>query len=156
VLRFVSVKVQSFFMFVSFNFDLEHNSWLHYIRVNSKRKLEGEERRRTVLTVYCQVMPSSRQHPECLFNVTITLLTFPQNQSQELLYDGQSTPDQFVLAPSHLRPTTSTFFFQLNTCGYSPYITSSRVCRLHLLLILASAVIPGFKSRGTHDHILLH
>jgi hypothetical protein len=30
-----------------------------------------------------------------------------------------------------------------------------RVCRLQLLLALASAVILGFKSRGTHDHILL-
>jgi hypothetical protein len=30
-----------------------------------------------------------------------------------------------------------------------------RVCRLQLLLALASAVILGPKSRGTHDHILL-
>jgi hypothetical protein len=48
--------------------------------------------------------------------------------------------------------------FQLNTCGYSPYVTSSMtkgwVCRLQLLLVLASAVILGFESRGTHDHIL--
>jgi hypothetical protein len=51
------------------------------------------------------------------------------------------------------------FFFQLNTCGFSPYATSSLtrgwVCRLQLLLVLASAVILGFESRGTHDHILL-
>jgi hypothetical protein len=40
-----------------------------------------------------------------------------------------------------------TFFFQRNTCGYSPYITSSLtrgwVCRLQLLLALASAIILG-------------
>jgi hypothetical protein len=31
----------------------------------------------------------------------------------------------FVLATSPLRLTTSNFIFQLNTCGYSPYVTSS-------------------------------
>jgi hypothetical protein len=50
-------------------------------------------------------------------------------------------------------------FFQLNTCGYSPYVTSSLprgwVCRLHLLMVLASSVILRSESRGTHDHILL-
>jgi hypothetical protein len=30
-----------------------------------------------------------------------------------------------------------------------------RVCRLQLLLVLASAVIFGYESRGTYDHILL-
>jgi hypothetical protein len=46
-------------------------------------------------------------------------------------------------------------FSQLNTCGYSSYVTSSLtrewVCRLQLLLVLASAVILGSKSRGTND-----
>jgi hypothetical protein len=50
------------------------------------------------------------------------------------------------------------FVFQLNTCGYSPYVTSSLtrgwVCHLLLLLILVSAVILGSESRGTRDHIL--
>jgi hypothetical protein len=53
----------------------------------------------------------------------------------------------------------SNFFFQLNTWGYSPYVTPSLtrgwVCRLKLLLVLASAVILGSESRGSHDHILL-
>jgi hypothetical protein len=60
---------------------------------------------------------------------------------------------------SPLRLTTSNFIFQLNTCGYSPYVTSSLmrgwVCRLQLLLVLASAVILRSESHGTHDHILL-
>jgi hypothetical protein len=51
------------------------------------------------------------------------------------------------------------FFFQLNNSGHSPYVTSSLtrgwVCRLQLLLALASAVILRSESRGTHDHILL-
>jgi hypothetical protein len=72
-----------------------------------------------------------------------------------LLYDWWFTANQFVLATSSLRLTTSFIFFphQLNTCGYSSYVTSSltreRLCRLQLLLGLASAVIFGSESRGT-------
>jgi hypothetical protein len=65
---------------------------------------------------------------------------------------------QSVLTTSPLRLTTR-FFFQLNTCCHSPYVTSSltrgRVYRLQLLLVLAIAVNLRFESRGTHDHILL-
>jgi hypothetical protein len=43
----------------------------------------------------------------------------------ELLYDWRFTANQFFLATSPLRVTTSIFIFQLNTCGYGPYITSS-------------------------------
>jgi hypothetical protein len=54
---------------------------------------------------------------------------------------------------------THDHFFQLNICGHSPYVTSSLtrgwVCRLQLLLVLASAVTLRFQSRRTHDHILL-
>jgi hypothetical protein len=39
-------------------------------------------------------------------------------------------------------------------CG-APSLTKERVCRLQLLLVLASAVILGPESRGTSDHILL-
>jgi hypothetical protein len=50
-------------------------------------------------------------------------------------------------------------FSQLNTWGYSPFITSSLtrgwVCHLQLPLALASAFILGSQSRGTRDHILL-
>jgi hypothetical protein len=49
-------------------------------------------------------------------------------------------------------------FSQLNTCGHSPYITSSLtrgwVCHLQLLLAFASASILRSESRGTRDHIL--
>jgi hypothetical protein len=49
--------------------------------------------------------------------------------------------------------------FQLNTCGYSPYVTSSLtrgwVYHLQLLLVFASAVILRSESRRTHDHNLL-
>jgi hypothetical protein len=82
-----------------------------------------------------------------------------RERGSKLLYNGRFTSNQFVLATSPLRPTTSNFIFQLNTCGYSPYVTSSLtrgwICHLQLLLVLASAVLLRSQSRGTHDHILL-
>jgi hypothetical protein len=78
---------------------------------------------------------------------------------RELLYGWRFTANQFVLATSPLRFTTSNFIFELNTCGYSSYVTSSLtrgwVCRLQFLLVFASAVILTSESRGAHDHILL-
>jgi hypothetical protein len=63
------------------------------------------------------------------------------------------------LAAKLLQTHHQRFFFRQNTCGHSPYVTSScqrgGVCRLQLLLALTSAVILGSESRGTHDHILL-
>jgi hypothetical protein len=76
----------------------------------------------------------------------------------ELLYDWRFTAHQFVLVTSPLRLTTSNFIFQLNTCSYSPYVASSLaigwVCCSQLLLVLTSAVILRFESRGTHARIL--
>jgi hypothetical protein len=47
-------------------------------------------------------------------------------------------------------------FRQLRVCWCGALsLARGRVCRLHLLLTLASAVILGSESRGTHDHILL-
>jgi hypothetical protein len=46
--------------------------------------------------------------------------------------------------------------WQLRVCWFgAPSLTRGRVCRMRLLLALASAVIFGSKSRGTRDHILL-
>jgi hypothetical protein len=76
----------------------------------------------------------------------------------ELLYDWRFTANQFVLATSPLRLTNS-ISFQLNSCGHSPYVTSSLtrgwVCCLQLLLAHVSAVILRSEPRGTHDPILL-
>jgi hypothetical protein len=53
--------------------------------------------------------------------------------------------NRFVLTPTQWDPQP--VFFQLNTCGYIPYVTSSVTrglfCRLKLRLVLASAVILG-------------
>jgi hypothetical protein len=48
-----------------------------------------------------------------------------QSQELELLYDWRFTANQFVLATSTLRLTTRIFIFQLNICGYSPYVIPS-------------------------------
>jgi hypothetical protein len=110
------------------------------------------------------VFSSAVMNDETLPTESLDSLTESESESDsesesELLYDWQFTADQFVLAISPLRPTTKVFIFQLNTFGYSPYVTSSLtkgwVCPLQLLLGLASAIILRFESRGTHDQILL-
>jgi hypothetical protein len=62
------------------------------------------------------------------------------------------------LGAKPLETHDQSFVFQLNTCYHSPYITSSLtrgwVCRLQLLLILASAVILRSESHGIHEQIL--
>jgi hypothetical protein len=92
------------------------------------------------------------------FQVTF-ILTFDYTQSELRSAYSRFTASRFVLATSPLRLTTNNFSFQLNICGYSPYVTSSLtkgwVCRLQLLLVLASSVILMSESRGTHEHILL-
>jgi hypothetical protein len=79
------------------------------------------------------------------------------NILQSYFTTGGLSPIKFVLAISPLRLATSNFILQLNTCGYSPYVTSSLtrgwICRLQLLLVITSAVMS--ESGGTHNHILL-
>jgi hypothetical protein len=89
-----------------------------------------------------------------------TGLSFPILESEsELLYDRRFSAYQFVLATSLLRHTTSNFIFKLNTCGYSPYVTSSRMrgwgCRLQLLLVLASAITQVRVPRDSWPHFTI-
>jgi hypothetical protein len=106
------------------------------------------------LRVFCRVHNSSLLAPE------LSQMNHSESESEsELLYDWRFTDSQFVLATSPLKLTTSNFIFQLNTCSYIPYVTSSLtrgwICRLQLLLALANAVILRSESHRTHDHILL-
>jgi hypothetical protein len=59
---------------------------------------------------------------------------------------------------THLERTTR-FLLLSDRCGFvgcgTLTLTGERVYRLQLLLFLASAVILGFESPGTRDHILL-
>jgi hypothetical protein len=90
----------------------------------------------------------------------IPILWFCYSESEsELLYDWRFTANQFDLAKARWDSRPVILFFQLKTCGYSPYVTSCLTigwaCRLLLLLALTSAVILRSESSGTHDHILL-
>jgi hypothetical protein len=86
------------------------------------------------------------------------ILNRKSESQSESIYDWRFIANQFVLATSPLRLMTSNVIFQLNTCSYSAYVTSSLtrgwVCRLQLLLVLASTVILRSEYCGTHDHIL--
>jgi hypothetical protein len=101
------------------------------------------------------VLQFTLQSPSFL---TVYSCTQLHQTESELLYDWRFTANQFVLATGPLKLTTNNFIFQLNTCRYSPYVTSSLtrgwVCRLQLLLS-SPAFIFRPESRGTHDHILL-
>jgi hypothetical protein len=94
-------------------------------------------------------------HTNYSYHKTITY----QSRSQSYFTTGGLPPNSSSRrqAPSDSRWVY--FFFQLNTCGYSSYVTSSLttgwVCRLQMLLALASAVILRSEFRRTNDNILL-
>jgi hypothetical protein len=73
----------------------------------------------------------------------------PKSKSK-LLYDWWFTANQFVLASSPLRPTTRDIFYQLNSSGNSPYVTSSltrwRVCLLWICLAFRQVYISHIYS----------
>jgi hypothetical protein len=73
-----------------------------------------------------------------------------------VITDGQKASLSWNKAPIWgLRPE---FYCCQKVAGlllWSVSLTEGRVCRIELLLTLASAVILGTESRGTRDHILL-
>jgi hypothetical protein len=66
---------------------------------------------------------------------------------------------QSILVSSTLLGSETRILLLSDCCGFflcgAPSLTRGRMCRLQLLLVLASAVIVVFKSRGTHDCIFL-
>jgi hypothetical protein len=78
----------------------------------------------------------------------------------KLIYDRRSVGQYVLVSGSRMEPMTRFLFsfwlLQVSWCGASS-LTRRWVCNLlvQLLLSLARAVILGFKSRRTHDHILL-
>jgi hypothetical protein len=85
--------------------------------------------------------------------------TQSHSQSQSYFMTGGLPPISSSWRQAPWDSQHNNFIFRLNTCDYSPYVTSSLtrgwVCRLQLLLVLASAVSLRSESRGAHDHILL-
>jgi hypothetical protein len=94
-----------------------------------------------------------------LVNSRKVYFIFRMFQSQSYFTTGCSAPitSSWRQAPWESLPLF--LFSKMNTCGHSPYVTSSLtsgwVCRVQFLLALANAVILRSESLGTHDHILL-
>jgi hypothetical protein len=90
-------------------------------------------------------------------NCQSSAISIPLSQLT-ITYDWQFTANQFVLATSPLRPTIdfSSSTKQLRLQSLSNFVSDER---MGLSITIAagprSAVILGFLSRGTHDHILL-
>jgi hypothetical protein len=89
--------------------------------------------------------------------LSYSLLTCLQSSESELLHGWRFTPNQFVLAPSPLRPTTCSFLStgHLRLWSLCNIISDVRMgLSLQLLLALANSVIAGSESREAHDRIL--
>jgi hypothetical protein len=80
----------------------------------------------------------SRTVPGLSYKLKLSTTHWLLMSESELLYDWRFAASQFVFATSPFRLRTSNFIFQLNTCGYSLYVTSSLtrrwVCLLRICL----------------------
>jgi hypothetical protein len=103
-------------------------------------------------------LPASNSNSSQWLNPSSSL-TASESQSQSYFTTGDLMPVRLSWWQAPWDSQHSKFIFHLNTCGYSPYVTSSLMrewdCCLQLLLVLTSAVTFRSESRGTHDHILL-
>jgi hypothetical protein len=89
--------------------------------------------------------------------VKITLRLMVSQSKSKLCYDRRSVGQSVLVSSTHLGLTTRFLLLRhlrVCWCGVLP-LMRERVCHLQFLLFLASAVILGSESRGTHDHILL-
>jgi hypothetical protein len=90
-------------------------------------------------------LSTNRYHWLALISDSQLVCSSVLKSESEFRHDWPLTANQFVLATSPLSLTSSNVIFQLNICGYSPYVTSFLtriwVCRLPLLPVFASAVI---------------
>jgi hypothetical protein len=93
------------------------------------------------LTLHSWIL-NSLTDTEWLNSLELNWTLLCQSQTQNYFTTGSLPPIGFVLAPSPLRLRPE-FISPLNTCGHSPYITSSLtrgwVYHLQLLLALASS-----------------
>jgi hypothetical protein len=80
-----------------------------------------------------------------------------QLQSQSYFTTGSQLASlSWFQAPSGTQDQIFDALRRLRVCLYgAPSLMRGRICRLRLLLVLASTVILGSKSHWTHDHILL-
>jgi hypothetical protein len=87
---------------------------------------------------------------------TINWLGCQSQSRSHITTDGQSVSKSWCRAPSAAYDQIFVTVWQLRSCWCGALsLTRGRVCRLQLLLVLASAVILGSEPLGTRDHILL-
>jgi hypothetical protein len=96
---------------------------------------------------FCPHMRGGIHLQYCIRQKDITSISGQPKSESELLYDWRFTANQFVLATSPLRLTTSNFIFRLNACGYSLYVTSS-LTRMGLSFTIAAG-----PRRRSHSHV---
>jgi hypothetical protein len=100
--------------------------------------------------------PSSPCTGEWLLALALSLSLSATSHSQsartksKLYYDRRSLCQPVLVSCPHLGTKTRLLLLS-DSCGR----TRGRACRLQLLLVLASVVILGSESSGTHEHILL-
>jgi hypothetical protein len=101
--------------------------------------------------------PSLSSLVSSLLVVSLGSLTQSESKSESyVMTDGQSAFLSWKKAP--IWGLRLDFYYCQTVAGSwcgALSLTRGRVCRLQLLLALASAVILGSESRGTRDHILL-
>jgi hypothetical protein len=96
-----------------------------------------------------------------LNDVCLTNHTYESESESEsyVTTDGQSASRPVCLGIKHSSGAYDQIFisvWELRICWYAALcLTRGRVCRLQLLVALASAVILGSESRRTRDHALL-
>jgi hypothetical protein len=84
-------------------------------------------------------LPSGKYPATELSHSQTSLHSTELYSKSKLLYYWRFTANQFVLASSLLGLTTSNFFFQLNPCCHSPYVTFSLTRRWVCLLWICLA-----------------
>jgi hypothetical protein len=113
----------------------------------------------SVFSTCCLVTAPTMAIPASVLKSCLNGGSLPTELSQNQSYFTTGGLPPIRLGDKPLETHDQQFFFQLNTCGYSPYVTSSLmrgwICSFKLLLVLASAVILRPESRETHDNILL-
>jgi hypothetical protein len=89
-------------------------------------------------------------------SVAWTVVSLAKLSQSYITNDGQSASLSWCQPPSGVQDNVFVTVRQLRVCWCgTPSLTSGRVCSLELLLVIASAVIIGSYSLGTHDHTLL-
>jgi hypothetical protein len=129
-----------------------------------------------MLTVTRAIQPFQRDCSQLLCFSVLHVLPLPPSSDAKFICDSHmlvTRREGFIVSQSQSHFTTGglppissswpqapwdsrrAFFFQLNTCFHSPYVTFSLtrgwVCSIQLLLAFASTLILRSDSRGTRD-----